>query len=84
MFIKHGNTEFYVDLRSFARQVSQPTLILHGDADTILPLESSRWLVSKIPECQFRVIHDAGHVPTVTRPDEVVDAINQYFQDRPA
>ena len=71
-----------VDLRAQVSQISQPTLILHGDADRIVPVESSRWLASQIPTSSLHVFTGAGHVPTMTRPVEVANAINQFFERR--
>jgi sigma-B regulation protein RsbQ len=68
-----------VDLRSQVKQIAQPTLILHGEHDRIMPLSSSEWLATQIPQSQLQVLAGAGHVPTVTRPREVAEAINRYF-----
>lgn len=68
-----------VDLRSQLRLVPQPTLILHGEQDRIVPLSSSEWLATQIPHSRLEVFPNTGHVPTVTRPREVAEAINRYF-----
>lgn len=69
-----------VDLRSQVSQIVQPTLILHGEADQLVPVDASEWLASQIANSQLRILKGAGHVPTVTRPQEVAEAINQYFE----
>ena len=68
-----------VDLRRQVSQLGLPTLILHGDQDTLVPLSDSEWLASQIPQSHLHVVTGAGHVPTVTRPLEVAEAINRYF-----
>ncbi len=68
-----------VDLRSRLRSIQTPTLILHGRDDRIVPLASSEWLAIQMPNSHLEVIDGAGHVPTVTRPHMVADAINRYF-----
>ena len=68
-----------VDLRPQVSQIQQPTLLLHGDADVIVPLESSEWLAAQIPGSHLHIVHGAGHVPTMSRPREVAEAINAYF-----
>ena len=68
-----------VDLRPQVSRITQPTLILHGDRDSLVPLSDSEWLASQIQQSYLHVVHGAGHVPTVTRPLEVAEAINQYF-----
>lgn len=73
---------FGVDLRPQLARITQPTLILHGEADHIVPVNASEWLSSQIPDCHLHVFKDTGHVPTVTRPQEVAEAINRYFEHR--
>ncbi|MBK9749077.1 MAG: alpha/beta hydrolase [Chloroflexi bacterium] len=68
-----------IDLRARLREIVIPTLILHGRDDRILPLVSSEWLATQLKNCHMEVIDGAGHVPTVTRPHIVADAINRYF-----
>jgi pimeloyl-ACP methyl ester carboxylesterase len=68
-----------VDLRATLPQITQPTLVLHGDADRILPLESSRWLVATLPNARLVVLPGAGHVPIMTRPQAVAQAIQDFF-----
>jgi pimeloyl-ACP methyl ester carboxylesterase len=68
-----------VDLRGRLAEVKQPTLIMHGEDDRILPVESSKWLATQIPDCHLQLFAAAGHVPTITHPKEVAEAINHYF-----
>jgi pimeloyl-[acyl-carrier protein] methyl ester esterase len=70
---------FGIDVRPLAAQVSQPTLIIHGDCDAVVPLESSKWLATQIPHSRLYIVHGAGHVPTMTYPREVAAAINDFF-----
>ena len=68
-----------VDLRPQVTRITQPTLILHGDRDSLVPLSDSEWLAAQIPQSHLHVLRGAGHVPTVTRPLAVAEAINRYF-----
>lgn len=70
---------FGVDLRPELPRISVPTLILHGEHDVIVPLIDSQEAASRIPNSQLHVFNDTGHVPTMTRPNEVADLINQFF-----
>lgn len=69
-----------VDLRSQVQQIAQPTLILHGDADTIVPVGAAEWLAAQLPSSQLVILPGAGHVPTMTRPSAVATAIDQFFR----
>ncbi len=68
-----------IDLRPQLAQIQIPTLIIHGDADVIVPLSNSEYMAAQIPNSHLHVVQGAGHVPTTTRPLEVAQAINQYF-----
>ena len=61
------------------RKIMQPTLIIHGTEDVIVPIESSRALKELIPNSELVELSGCGHVPTMTRPSEVYEAILNYF-----
>ena len=61
------------------RQIDVPTLILHGTADVIVPIQVSRELVELLPNAELLELEGSGHVPTMTRPTDVVDAILRQF-----
>lgn len=44
-----------------ANKISVPTLIIHGDTDTEVPVEQSIKLSKLIPNCQLKIIKGAGH-----------------------
>lgn len=71
-----------MDLRSNLSQIQIPTLILHGDRDSLVPLRDAELIASQIPNCCLRILEGAGHVPTMTRPREVAEEINQYFSQQ--
>jgi pimeloyl-ACP methyl ester carboxylesterase len=61
------------------RSIDIRTLILHGTADAIVPIEGSRTLVELLPDAELVEFEGSGHVPTMTRSREVVDAISRRF-----
>lgn len=63
--------------------VSVPTLVIHGDRDAIVPLAVGRATAAAIPDAELVVISGAGHVPTVTRPGAVVEAITEWAARHP-
>jgi pimeloyl-ACP methyl ester carboxylesterase len=60
-------------------QINLPTLLIHGSRDIITPIASSQNLAQKLPNNKLVTIEGAGHVPTVTRPADVVRAIEAFF-----
>lgn len=61
------------------RKIMQPTLIIHGTEDVIVPIQSSRELKELIPNSELVELSGCGHVPTMTRPREVYEAISKRF-----
>lgn len=73
-----------VDLRRDLQRITQPTLIIHGTADALVPQSAARRLAAALPHARLQLLEGAGHVPTMTRPAEVAQAINAFFQAGPA
>ncbi len=60
------------------RTLTLPVELVHGDADTIVPLAIHSGPLSKLlPNAQLTVLAGAGHMPQQTRPDAVIAAIDR-------
>lgn len=68
-----------LDLRPLLAGINIPTLVLHGEADRIVPADSSRWLAAQLPQNHLHILPNAGHAPMMTFPQSVAETINQYF-----
>ncbi len=60
-------------------RITVPTLVVHGESDAIIPVEVAEMVAGAMPNCRLVRIPDAGHVPTMTRPGEVVAAIDEWW-----
>jgi poly(3-hydroxyalkanoate) depolymerase len=58
--------------------IRQPTLILHGDDDPIVPLANARIMHRLIPHSQLYIFHD-GHLGLATRAGELSRVIEQFL-----
>ena len=67
--------EFKLDLAD----ISVPTLVIHGSKDVIIPIDVGKHLATVIPDAELLILEGVGHVPTMTRPREVVAAIKRHF-----
>jgi pimeloyl-ACP methyl ester carboxylesterase len=60
-------------------EITMRTLLVHGADDAIVSVNESRALVELLPDAELVVLDGTGHVPTMTRPHDVVDAITRRF-----
>jgi len=56
----------------------QPTLILSGNDDPLVPLINARILAALIPRAQLKVVDD-GHLFLLTNPASVVPFIRDFL-----
>ena len=64
----------------FLPMLQQPTLILAGDRDRIVPLINAQILKTLIPNSRLQVIKGAGHLFFVSRADEKVPMIRNFLR----
>jgi pimeloyl-ACP methyl ester carboxylesterase len=53
-----------------------PTLVLTGDKDKMIPKEHSELIVERLPDAEFVVVPDAGHLVLLEQPAAVSDALS--------
>ncbi|MHA2032414.1 MAG: alpha/beta fold hydrolase [Candidatus Kariarchaeaceae archaeon] len=61
-------------------RVTLPTLVIHGTLDYLVSLEEGKTLASTIPNAIIKVFEDTGHVPSITKPNQVVEAIEDWLE----
>ena len=59
--------------------VSQPTLLLHGARDVLVPLSSARRMSAAHPDWRFDIAPDVGHVPMLEAPAWTSRRINAWL-----
>ncbi|SFW35170.1 pimeloyl-ACP methyl ester esterase BioH [Nitrosovibrio sp. Nv17] len=52
-----------IDLREALPRVIQPTLLLHGENDAIIPAAASRWMQQRLPDSELELLPSRGHAP---------------------
>ena len=61
-----------IDLTEDLKKIDVPTLIIHGDADQIVPIADSAYLSAKIvPHATLKVYEGAPHGLAMTRKDKL-------------
>lgn len=56
-----------------------PVLIVHGDADPLIPFENARMLHEKLPQARLEVLPGAGHLPMWECPDALLGVVRPFF-----
>jgi pimeloyl-ACP methyl ester carboxylesterase len=64
----------------FLRRIRQPTLVMAGDDDHIVPLINGRMLARLIPEGRLFVVRGGGHLFLLDRARESADAIQEFLE----
>ena len=68
-----------VRLSDQVAQIKNPTLLLHGRHDQIIPLKDSEDLSKKLPNVTFEVLEEAGHCWNVENPSAFVKRLRAWF-----
>jgi pimeloyl-ACP methyl ester carboxylesterase len=71
--------QYETDVTSVLASIQIPALFLHGDLDQIVPIASVRTAVAARAQYEFIEMPQVGHVPTVSRPREVVRAMEAFL-----
>ena len=57
----------------------QPTLVLAGDDDRIVPVLNARIIAMLIPRARLHVLRDAGHLFVFERAEETAELVNRFL-----
>src|SRR5947199_4111022 len=61
--------------------LKQPTLVLWGREDKLIPLSFGEQFHREIVNSRLRIIDNCGHIPQLECPDQFVTAVLQFFND---
>jgi pimeloyl-ACP methyl ester carboxylesterase len=59
--------------------ITMPTMILHGDADPLVPTANGENLASRIPEAELVLLPGVGHLIPLEVPEQAFQAIARFF-----
>ena len=57
-----------------------PTLVLFGTSDRAIPPEMGRHYRELLPDCQYVLVYDAGHLLDADRPEAFASAVDDFLQ----
>lgn len=62
-------------------KILQPTLVIWGEQDRLLPFEPVRDWADRLPNGRLSVFRNCGHLPIIERPDEVVEELHAFLNE---
>ena len=68
-----------IDLRNDLGSIKQPTLVLHGEQDELLPIAGAMEIAKGLPEGRFELLSSQGHCCHIENPDRFVAVANRYL-----
>ncbi len=68
------------DQQSTLRRITQPTLVLAGDEDQVVPLKRQEFLAELIPYAQLKVLGGVGHMSHLEAPEAVTEALYDWMR----
>ncbi len=67
-----------LDVRDALADVDVPVLVIWGAEDRVFHVSQAHALSRAVPDAQVEIVAQAGHVPHLERPDEVVTLIDAF------
>jgi pimeloyl-[acyl-carrier protein] methyl ester esterase len=68
------------DLRPEVGNLRRPALLIHGDRDTLVPVQAAHWLAQHLPFGRLRVISGSSHAPFLSHPDQFIAALIEFLE----
>ncbi len=60
--------------------VRQPTLLIHGERDPLMPLAAAQWLAAQMPDARLEVFEGCAHAPFLSQPDRFAQLVREFAQ----
>ncbi len=77
-FTKASNAS---NLAERIEEITLPSLVISGDDDRVVPVESSVRLAEELPNAELVVIPNCGHVPHEECPEPFLEAVKGFVRD---
>lgn len=67
------------DLRALVPRIAQPTLLVHGERDALMPVAAAQWLATHLPAAKLAILPGRGHAPFVTAAEACAKSIQEFL-----
>jgi len=69
--IRNGMLEAFLHVYKTLGKMDKPMMLFWGRNDNTVPLEHSHLLCTAVPQINFHIVEDCGHIPHYEKPDVV-------------
>jgi pimeloyl-ACP methyl ester carboxylesterase len=76
-----GRTAAQYDIEPFLQRISAPTLIVWGDRDPLLPIQSAQIFKNQIPNARIAIVPGAAHIPMIEQPSIFLDSLLGFLNE---
>lgn len=66
------------DSTSLLASMKYPVVVLHGDADELIPVDRAREVREALPQARYVELKGVGHIPMLEAVDETVEALKHF------
>ena len=67
------------DQQGTLRRAKTPTLVMCGVYDALCPIRRHEFMAHLMPNAHLEVVQDAGHLPTLERPDTTTELLRRWL-----
>jgi pimeloyl-ACP methyl ester carboxylesterase len=71
------------DIVTALGDIQQPTLVLTGDSDAVVPIADSEQLHATLPDSELVILPQCGHVPQEECPEAFASAVSDWLMRSP-
>ena len=81
-YLYSSRQTYEFDGEKYLKEISMPTLIIHGKEDTIVPMEKSIKASQQIKNCKIILLEKANHILILNNQAEVTRIIKKFLKKR--
>lgn len=79
-FVARMQSGGYEDQSEKIKTLKQPTLIMWGEKDLLIPVENAQKFATDLPNAKLVIYPELGHVPMEENPQETVKAVKEFLK----
>ncbi len=68
------------DRSELVRRIRQPTLVVHGTEDDLIPPSNGKQLAERIPGARLALLDGIGHMPMLEAPDRLAELVLEFLK----